>query len=182
MVFCIMSKTGCGVDSFGCALSAPSSSELFTLVFNDENNVEIIFNRKLVRTLFESLNWKWTKILMKTKPFNVRIQSIKLLTAWLCTRDCNSEKQGDTTISNQRRTSSGDSMLINLPMLYIKRTSSELIRWPLLMACKHAWSNGSAYAFKCTWHSRHKSFNPSDACAVWFEFNPTTKTRIACGI
>lgn len=91
-------------------------------------------------------------------------------------------KHGDTTTSSHRSTSSCDSMLMSLPMLYINRTSSELMRCPLLTACKHACRSGSAYGVKWTWHSRHKSFRPSDACAVWLEFNPITSTRIACGM
>lgn len=55
IVFCIMSKTGWVLDSLASTAGA-SSSPFLTLVLSDENNVEIIFKRKFVRTLFGSFN------------------------------------------------------------------------------------------------------------------------------
>lgn len=55
MVFCIISMTGCVVESFGSGFGMASPSSLI-LVFSDKNSVDIMLNRKFVRTLFASLN------------------------------------------------------------------------------------------------------------------------------
>lgn len=65
IVLCIINKTGCVVDSFTSTFIGASSS-FFTLVLSEENNVEIIFKRKFVRTLFASLNYEWIFVTRKT--------------------------------------------------------------------------------------------------------------------
>lgn len=56
MVFCIINMTGCVVESFGSGFGVASPSVSLILVFSDKNSVDIMLNRKLVRTLFASLN------------------------------------------------------------------------------------------------------------------------------
>lgn len=147
IVFCMTNSTGWIEFSAGGFVDWSSSLLFTTFVFNDENSVEIMFNRNSVRILVDSFFYKK----QKTKNFINFIhvyasigQRRLLITFCSWASTLSSSKHGETTVSSQCNIFSCGNMLISFPMLYINRTHSEFFRRPCRMACWQACSNGSA--------------------------------------